>query len=438
MISNPLILAATSDIAGKTRGKAFPASDLEKRLEKGVGWVPTNVQITCFDTIADSPFGSLGDLALIPDRETETRVDFEDGGPVEHFILGDIVSLEDRSPWAFCTRSILKSALDRLKRTSGIEVAAAFEHEFQLKGGATPPGDAFSLAGFSERRGLGEALAAALEKAGVVPDTFLKEFGAGQFEITNAPATGVIAADWAVKLREITRLTARRFGEIATFTPIRDPEGVGNGVHLHLSFRDDLGKPVTYDADDPHGMSPLTAHFIAGVLKYLDAIIAFTAPSAISYLRLTPHRWSAAYNNLGYRDREAAVRICPVSTTSVEGIAKQYNFEFRAMDAAASPHLAMAALVHAGVQGIEDALPRPDVSREDLSLLSHEELTARGYLRLPQSLGEALDRLQRNKTVCSWFDPSFVPVYLDHKRAELAYIEDLSEQERLSLYEKVY
>ncbi len=117
------------------------------------------------------------------------------------------------------------------------------------------------------------------------------------------------SADQAVILRELTRMTAARLGEAVTFTPIRDPAGVGNGVHIHMSFLDSKGNPATWSADNPAGMAPVTGSFIAGVLKYLDCILALTAPSDISYLRLTPHRWSAAYNNLGFHDREAAVRI---------------------------------------------------------------------------------------------------------------------------------
>ena len=96
----PLIFAATCDLAGKVRGKAFPAGDLKRRLSRGVGWTPTNVQINCFDGIAESPFGALGDLLLIPDADAEVRSDF--GSVVEHFMLGDIVTLEGE-PWGLCT-----------------------------------------------------------------------------------------------------------------------------------------------------------------------------------------------------------------------------------------------------------------------------------------------------------------------------------------------
>ncbi|TIW28806.1 MAG: glutamine synthetase, partial [Mesorhizobium sp.] len=100
MISNPLVFAATTDIAGRTRGKAFPVSELDKRMKRGIGWTPTNVMITCFDAIAPSPFGSLGDLLLIPDPEARVEVDFTDGGLVERFMLGDITDLDGR-PWDY-------------------------------------------------------------------------------------------------------------------------------------------------------------------------------------------------------------------------------------------------------------------------------------------------------------------------------------------------
>ncbi|GAB4347196.1 MAG: glutamine synthetase family protein [Oricola sp.] len=437
MIANPLVFAATSDIAGKTRGKAFPAGDFGKRMRRGVGWTPTNVMITCFDAIADSPYGALGDLLLVPDPEAMVEIDFRDGGPVERFALGDIRDL-DGNPWECCTRSILKEALERLKKAGSVRLVAAFEHEFQFRGEPSPPGEAYALTGFSTRRAFCEALMSALEQGGLQPDTIMKEYGISQYEVTNGPAEGVRAADAAVTLRELARMTARRFGEEVTFTPIRDVAGVGNGVHVHMSFLDDAGDPATYDPGRPFGMSALTGAFVAGILKYLDSIIALTAPSGISYLRLTPHRWSAAYNNLGFRDREASVRICPVTASDPLAVARQYNIEYRAADAAASPHLALAAIVHAGAQGIEEKLPAPSATEEDLSMLSVGDLAKRGFVRLPQTLEEALERFEANETVCSWFPGRFPAVYTAHKRGELAYLEGKSQEERCAAYEMAY
>ena len=85
-----MMVACCGDLSGKVRGKAFPLSQMEKRLKRGVGWTPTNVQITCFDAIADSPFGSLGDLVLIPDPATKVSIASEENAPNENFVLGNI------------------------------------------------------------------------------------------------------------------------------------------------------------------------------------------------------------------------------------------------------------------------------------------------------------------------------------------------------------
>ncbi len=432
-----MVMAATSDIAGKVRGKAFPAGDLEKRLKRGIGWTPTNAQITCFDVIADSPYGALGDLVLVPDLATMVETRFDDGLPEERFIFGDILGT-DGVPWECCTRSILKSALDRLGTVAGLTLHGAFEHEFHFVGGSCPPGSAYTTSGFRAERQFGETLVAVMRDAGLKPDTFMKEYGAGQYEVTMGPAMGVTIADHAVIVRELVRATAERMGRQASFTPLRDPAGVGNGVHIHLSFRDRGNEPATYDETGEHGLSRVAGRFIAGVLKHLGRIVALTAPSTVSYTRLTPHRWSAAFNNLGYRDREASVRICPVSDLSDIVRAEQFNFEYRAADAAASPYLALAAIVHAGVQGIEEELRCPPATEEDLSLLSKDDLTARGIVRLPQTLPAALDAFAGDIGVTGWFPPAFADIYLRHKQGELAFLEGKTEAEICGLYEHVY
>jgi len=139
-----MIVACCSDLAGKVRGKAFPAAQFEKRLRRGVGWTPTNVQITCFDVIAESPFGSLGDLVLIPDAKTSVSIDIEDGMPPERFVLGNIHYTDGR-PWEFCTRSILQDALAKFKEISGLTLFGAFEHEFQFRNMPDDGHGAFTL-----------------------------------------------------------------------------------------------------------------------------------------------------------------------------------------------------------------------------------------------------------------------------------------------------
>ena len=430
-----LIFAATCDIAGKTRGKAFPESDLERRLIRGVGWTPTNVQINCFDGIAETPFGALGDLLLVPDKSA--RVDMNFGSQRESFILGDIVTLEG-NPWELCTRTILRKALTRLHKVSGLKLRAAFEHEFQLKSKSGLEGEGFGRAGFERHRALCETIVTHITGAGLKLDSIMKEYGPEQYEVVIAPEEGVKAADAAVIVREIVRSVARQMGEEATFSPICDPSSVGNGVHIHMSFADESGAPATYDPKGNCGMSRVTDAFVAGVLKYLDSILALTAASVISYLRLTPHRWSAAYNNLGFQDREASVRICPVTSQDPNSVASQFNIEYRAADASACPHLALAAIVHAGVQGIEDKLKAPQATTEDLSLLSEKDLKSRGFIRLPESLESAITQMNKNPMLRSWFSNSFIDIYTAHKKSEMDHVKDLDDAAICAIYERTY
>lgn len=432
-----IVMVCGPDISGHTRGKAFPLADWEARAQRGIGWVPTNIQITAFNNIAETPFGSLGDLLMIPDLDAEVRVDFGDGSPEEHFFLGNI-SYTDGTPWECCVRSRLIEALGALKKETGLNLKSAFELEFQFFDETPGYGPGFSLTGLRNKKAFGEAYLSALRQAGVAPDSFLREWGDHQYEVTMHPQLGVTAADHALLMRELARATAHRLDDPITFTPLRDPDGAGNGVHIHMSFVDDDGKPATHDPNGPGGLSKVAGHFVAGILHHLPDIVAFVAPSVISYTRLTPHRWSAAFNNLGYRDREAAVRICPVADLPGMDMGKQFNFEFRAGDSAASPHLQQAAVIFAGLDGIRKEMKTQEPTEDDLSLLSTEELESRGFLRLPQSLPEALDKLEHSAAVRSWFGDLFMDVYLKHKRGEMAHLEGKTTEEICRAYEQAY
>lgn len=437
MIQQDVVMVVTSDIAGQVRGKGFPAANLEKRMTRGVGWVPTNVQITCFNGIADSPFGSFGDLILVPDPDAGVCVDFEDNGPAEHFYIGDIRHL-DGSPWECCTRSMAKRALADLEREAGLLFFSAFEHEFFYSGADATAWNGFGLDGFRENAAFIRTFAAALEKAGVDTDTLLPEYGPGQFEATIHPATGIRSADQSLVLREMARAAAARFGERVSFSPVVTPESVGNGVHIHFSLLDRDGNPVTHDANAPYGLGNTAGMFCAGILKYMPAITVLTAPSPISYQRLVPHRWSAAFNNLAHRDREAGLRICPVIEKEGFKPDSQYNLEYRAADAAASPYLQLAALVRAGLQGIRDGLQPPGVTQEDLSLLSADQLAERGIRRLPQSLADALTMFENEPVMAAWFGRTFTDIYLAHKRQEAIDAGQIPEEEIYEAYSRRY
>ena len=429
-----LTMVCTSDLAGMVRGKGFASSDLEKKVARGVGWTPTNAQITCFDTIAESPYGALGDLVLWPDQDTLARCDLPNDTNMS-FLLGDIAEL-DGTPWECCTRSILKSTLERFAEVSGLELRATFEHEFMLSG--EPRSRAFTLKGFNDAQPFAEALLTALGGAGIAPDSFLREYGPNQYEVTLPPALALRAADEATMVREITRATATALGRDATFSPLTGSEVVGNGVHIHISLWTPDGAPVTHDASGQDGLSGPASAFVAGILRHLNAVSALTAPSAISALRLVPHRWSAAYNNLGAQDREAAIRICPISARDPNARARQFNFEFRAADAAASPYLALAGLVAAGTIGIEEGLRADAATVEDLSLLTSQELEDRNLRRLPHTLKAALDEFSSDAKLMEAFPKRFPDIYVAHKLGEIAHVADMSEQECFEQYQSTY
>jgi glutamine synthetase len=437
MHRDELVMFCYSDIAAQVRGKGFPAKDLDARMAKGIGWTPTNIAISAFGPIGDSPFGSFGDLILMPDPATKVRVEFGDGSPPEHFFLCDVLDT-DCTPWDCCPRTFLKRALEALANETGLQVVAALEQEFVYSGAEANAASAYSLGSVRRHGEFGGAFLHALRMAGVGVDSYLPEYGRQQYEVTYRPADAVRAADHALIVREIARATAHRLGHKASFAPMLAADGIGNGVHIHMSLWDRDGRPVTYDAEAPYGLGDVAGQFVAGILRHMPALCAVTAPSLVSYLRLTPHRWSASYSNLGYRDREAGVRIAPIFQTPGANAAEQYNFEYRAADAAANPYLALAVLVHAGLEGIRQRLPAPRAMESDPTTLAPEELRARGIVRLPQSLAEALEALEADAVVRGWFPPPLLEAYLRYKRWEIGYLGSLPPDEQCRRYLESY
>ena len=142
-------------------------------------------------------------------------------------------------------------------------------------------------------------LADALTQAGLEPETVEPEYGYLQYEVTTAPAMGLAAADRAILTREVIREVARWHGMRATFSPKPRLDAVGNGAHLHFSFADADGSNVTFDPSTASQASPFAQAFIAGVLDNMPALVAYTAPSPVSYLRLGPHHWSCGFASFG-------------------------------------------------------------------------------------------------------------------------------------------
>lgn len=414
-----LPILVTTDLAAVTRGRPFPEERLRSAGGSGVGWVPANLCLTAFDTIADpNPFGSVGDLRILPDPSArfttsktlkETRFDL---------VMGDIVTL-DGNPWDCCPRRFLREALTMLKAETGLSLRAAFEHEFQLVG-AGPAGHAFSFEALRQADPFVPRLLACLEEAGAEPELAFAEYGANQFEATLGPTEGLAAADRAVALREIVRELAKGLGWRASFAPKPSLEGVGNGVHIHMSLAAEDGAPATYDPSGPGRLSAKAGAFLAGILRHMPALAAVTAPAEPSYYRLKPHNWSASYTWLGERDREASLRICPTVSIGGRDPASQFNVEYRAADALANPYLALGVLVRAGLEGLRANLPMPPIVSGDPGAMSEAERAEKGLRRLPENCAAALAALEGDETARGWFSPDLLASFLAVRRTEFA------------------
>lgn len=431
-----LIMVCTCDVAGQLRGKAMPRLAVEHRREIGVGWTPTNVFITSFGPIAPSPWGALGDLFIRPDFSTQVDVVIDEFGVDESFVLGDVMDLS-AEPWTCCLRGQLAHASRRLEQRHGLKLRASFEHEFHYSGSEAQPGLGYALRAFRRFGEFPNRFMAVLDAAGLSIDTFMPEYGPGQCEATLQPQPAVRAADEAVILREMARATARGLDARASFAPILDPAGVGNGLHVHFSLEDLEGQPVCHDPTASHGVSAQAGRFVAGILRRLPELIAMTAPTVASYLRLTPHRWSAAFNNFGKQDREAAVRICPVFPGGPEK-KRQFHFEFRASDGAANPYLVLASLINGGIDGLDDELATPPVTESDLAAESTETLADIGCVRLPKSLDTALRGLTESQWAREAFGATLIDVFDRHKRAEIEVMAGLSAEEICRRYAQAY
>jgi len=425
-----LIFTATCDFAGHVRGKAFPAADSEYRTLAGVGYTGSNIMMSAFGPIFSTPFGTVGDIAIVPDMSTRVAIPAANG-PLD-LALGDIRNL-DGTAWSCCPRDFLRRGLTALDAEFGWRLYAAFEQEFVYTGVADLPASSYAFDMYRRSGDFGGRVLGSLRAAGVIPDSFLPEYGPRQFELTVKPSVGLRAADDAVIVREVLRACAASDGARAILAPILEPDGIGNGTHIHFSLLDRFDRPVMYDPAEPLGISAAAAPFLAGVLAHLPALTALTAPSVASFFRLRPNKWAPTYANLGERDRGAALRLCPIFAGDGNDEARKFNAEYRVADAAASPYLQLGAIVHAGLDGLRRGLPLPAHPQG-----RDADFAAAGIPPLPHDLASALDLLEATPAARAWCGSEFLAAYLEFKRAEIAALDGIDDRDICRRYAEVY
>lgn len=234
---------------------------------------------------------------------------------------------------------------------------------------------------------------------------------AGQCEIDMRFDTMLTMADNVIKYKYITKNVARQHGLTATFMPKPLFGDNGSGMHTHQSLWKD-GDNIFFDELGYAHISQMAKYYIGGLLQHAPALLAFAAPTTNSYRRLVPG--FEAPVNLAYSkgNRSAACRI-PMYSSSP----KSKRIEFRCPDPTCNPYLAFAAMLMAGLDGIQNQIDPGEPLDKDIYELSHEELA--NVRSVPGSLAEALDALEQDYEFLlkgNVFTPDLIEMWIDYKR----------------------
>ncbi len=404
---------------GVIRGKACHTRFLDSYLTSGIGLTVAMQSFNMLDQLApEGSFGPVGEIRLVPDVGTFAVLPYV---PKSARLFCDMYTL-DGEPWDACTRSFLKRMVERA-RQAGMALMAAFENEFTLArrdGDRYVPLDrspCFSTIGMDSAAPVMIELIEALAAQGVHAEQYYAELGPGQQELPVRFTDALGAADNQVTVRETARGVALKHGLLASFAPKPFPDQAGNGSHVHFSlWRTRDRRNHFHDPKGRYGLSDAGYAFIGGVLAHLPALVALTAPSVNSYRRLQPRFWSSAYTAWGPDNREAAIRV-PSQRRGLE--MESTNLELKPCDPSSNPYLALGGLLAAGLDGMARKLDAGEPALVDPDTLSEGERRRRGIRRLPSSLGEALDALERDEILRAALGETLAREYLAVKRSEV-------------------
>jgi glutamine synthetase len=184
-------------------------------------------------------------------------------------------------------------------------------------------------------------------------------------------------------------------------------------MHTHMSLFKG-GRNQFFDRRDEHHLSPVAKSFIAGLLVHAREMAAVLAQWVNSYKRLVPGYEAPVYVAWSQRNRSALIRI-PLYKPGSEQATRA---EIRCPDPACNPYLAFAALLHAGLEGIERGYELPDPMERNLYRLTATERNEQGIVSLPESLGEAIDELAGSELMRRALGDHIFPRYVELKRRE--------------------
>ena len=419
------------DHAGIPKTKAVYRDGFAGRARAGVGLAKGVLALDPSGALhPESGLSPVGECRLIPDLSTLTPLPFARG---QAMVACDMTESDASTPWEGCPRTALKRVLGHLAER-GYRSLASYEAEFYVWDQCgpldrTPYAGSFALTSAADF--LAE-LAETLEEMGIRPEQCHAEVGHGNLELSVGEDEALVAADKRVMVLEAIRGVAHRMGLETTMAPKPYLDAAGNGHHLHVSLYED-DAPVLFDTSG--ALSAPGAGFVAGILEHLPAVMAFTAPSPNSYQRLAPGMWSSAYAAYGLDNREAAVRLASPAAGRESETA---NVELKPVDVTSNPYLALAAVLAAGMDGIERGLDPGEPTMVDPATLGDEERTRRGIRPLPASPDEALDALEEDQVLIEAFGEPLVRTHVAVARAQAAMAKELEPEEVASAAATLY
>ncbi len=379
------VAVAMVDMQGRLQGSRLEAGHfLEEALVEGfpacVYLLSADVEMTPIEAGAIRPTESgFGDLVLRPDPDALRRMAW---APRTALALCD-VHWPDGAPVAVSPRQVLRRQLERLDAL-GLRALAGTELELLVfresverarKRGyrnltpATPRNVDYALGGLGDLEGLARRIRRVAIASGLRLESARGECHPGQYEIVFRYEDALTACDNHAVYKTLAREVAAAEGMSLTFMAKHDA-GEGSSCHVHLSVRSREGTPVMADPGASDGLSALGRHFVAGQLALLGDLTLLMAPNVNSYKRLRPGAFAPTRIAWGPDDRTRAVRVVGRGTS--------LRIEHRVPGADANPHLAVAAMIAAGLHGIEQGLPLPAPGGEGLPLpASLEEAAAR-------------------------------------------------------------
>ncbi|MGH9339557.1 MAG: type I glutamate--ammonia ligase [Acidobacteriota bacterium] len=251
-----------------------------------------------------------------------------------------------------------------------------------------------------------------LQKVGVQVEVHHHEVGtAGQCEIDMRFDTLTQMGDKLLKYKYIIKNVARRYNKTVTLMPKPLFMDNGSGMHVHQSLWK-TNKNTFFQSGTYADLSQSAVHYIGGLLKHAPALLAFCAPTTNSYRRLVPG-YEAPINLIySQRNRSACVRIPAYSRSE-----KAKRLEFRSPDPSCNGYLAFAAMLMAGLDGIQNKIMPPDPMDKDLYDLEPEEMA--NVQMVPGSLEAVLDALEADHEFLlkgDVFTQDVIDTWLDYKR----------------------